>query len=363
MSFLGNSDFEGGVGQGDMVRVLIVDDSAFMRNAIRGMLSSDPEITIVGVARDGVEAVEKTMELKPDIVTMDLDMPRMNGIEALKLIMQKSPVPVLMVSSLTTEGARETLTALDLGAVDFIPKNLSELKMDIMKIKPILIEKIKVVARRGLVRRGQRPAISPAAMACGETPAVTWAARPAVVTIGASTGGPKALEEILTGLPGDFPLPIVIALHMPENFTALFAERLNSMSKLSVKEATEGESLRPGVVYIAPGRGHIELNKNGIKATLSISQNGETLYRPSVDRLFITASRAYPGRILGVILTGMGNDGLKGAEAVKKSGGRIFVQDEDTCVVYGMPRAVVEAGLADKTLPIERISDEIKNAV
>lgn len=346
-----------------MVRVLIADDSAFMRNALKNMLSSDPEIIIAGVARDGVEAVEKAMELKPDIITLDVDMPRMDGLEALRLIMEKNPVPVIMVSSLTTEGARETFRALELGAVDFIPKNLSDMALNIVKIKPILIEKVKMIAKKGIVRRKMtlaRPVTQPSVSRGSDKAA---ARRVSIVTIGASTGGPRALEEILTALPEGFPVPIVIAQHMPDSFTALFAERLDQMSRLRVKEARDGEELLPGAAYIAPGRGHIEVNKQGISARVLIRENGELIYRPSVDHLLVSASEAFPGRTLGVILTGMGSDGLKGAMAVKQSGGRVYVQDEETSAVYGMPRAVAEAGLADKVLPIEMIAGEIMNVV
>lgn len=350
-----------------MVKVLIVDDSAFMRNALSNMLSSDPEIKIVGTARDGLEAIEKVDTLKPDLVTMDVEMPRMDGITALRHIMERNPVPVIMVSSITTEGAKVTLEALDYGAVDFIPKNLSELSVNIIKIKEILIDKIKQIARKGVPRRHIRSAAPPRpveipkampARALGER-------RIGAVAIGTSTGGPKALQEIIPRLPKDFPAPIVIAQHMPPNFTGPFAERLNQLSQITVKEAEEGEPLKPGVALVAPGGGHMRVTRRrGIETVVSISENKEDfIYRPSVDALMLSVAEFFPGRALGVILTGMGHDGLNGLMALKRTGGRIFAQNEETCVVYGMPKAVVDAGIADKVLSLEEIAGEIINSV
>lgn len=345
-----------------MVRVLIVDDSAFMRNALSNMLSSDAEINIVGTARDGLEAVQKAARLKPDIITMDVDMPMMDGIEALRRIMEKTPVPVIMVSSLTTEGASATIKALELGAVDFIPKNLSELSVNILKIKPMLIEKIKLIARKGMPAVRRRQSAPPA----GGGMDAAWrmsGRRIGLVSIGTSTGGPRTLQEIIPTFPKDFPVPLVVAQHMPRNFTRTFADRLNQLSRIVVKEAEDGEPLKNGVAYIAPGGGHIRLVRRGIDVFVNIFKNDEYIYRPSVDHLLFSSAECFPGRCLAVILTGMGNDGLKGAEAVKKEGGRVFAQDEETCTVYGMPRAVVEAGVVDKILPAHEIAGEIINSV
>ncbi len=353
-----------------MIKVLVVDDSAFMRKALTSMLQEDPEIKVIGTARDGLEAIEQIQKLRPDVVTLDVEMPRMDGLTALKEIMQKCPVPVIMVSSLTTEGAKVTLEALDLGAVDFIPKNLSELSVNIVKIKGMLIDKIKTIGRRGLVKR--KPIVRPAEPPKVETPKVeppkvkiaTTERRIGIVSIGTSTGGPKALQEIIPKLPKDFPVPIVIAQHMPPNFTKPFAERLDQLSQLSVKEAEEGEPIKPGMVYIAPGRGHMRLKRRGIETLISISEDKEDfIYRPSVDALMSSVAETFPGRCLGVILTGMGNDGEKGCKKIKETGGKIFAQSEDTCVVYGMPRAVVEAGIADKIVSIDEMAGEIINAV
>lgn len=347
-----------------MIRVLIVDDSAFMRNVLGRMLGADPEIQIVGTARDGVDALEKADRLNPDVVTMDVEMPRMDGIEALKRLMEKNPVPVVMVSSMTTEGARATLEALDIGAVDFIPKNLSDLCVDIVKIRGVLVEKVKLIGRGSAAWRRRRhvPASTP------PPPAPTvyrMDRRIGIVVIGASTGGPKALQEVIPLLPPDLPVPVLVAQHMPPAFTGPFAERLNQLSRLKVKEAEEGEPLRPGVVLVAPGRGHMTVfRRTVVDPVVSISGNrGDLIYRPSVDLLMTTVAENYPGRGLGIILTGMGNDGEKGMRAIRAGGGRTVAQNEESCVVYGMSRAVVEAGLADKIVPLREVAGEILNAV
>lgn len=348
-----------------MIRVLIVDDSAFMRNALTKMLSSDPEITVVGTAWNGLDAIEKVAELKPDLVTMDIEMPRMDGIEALRRIMATDPVPVIMVSSLTTEGARATLDALDLGAVDFVPKNLSDLSVNIVKVREILIEKVKQIGRQVPGRRRpSRPAPASAAPAPLRSVYRTER-RIGIVAIATSTGGPKALQCVIPMLPKDLSVPVIIVQHMPPAFTGPFAQRLNEISGLTVKEAEEGEPLRPGIVLVAPGRGHLSVRKGRPgENVVAVSENRpDLIYRPSADVMMSSIAEMYPGRALGVILTGMGNDGEKGMRSIKSSGGRTIAQDEETCVVYGMPRAVVEAGLADKVVPLGEVAGEIVNAV
>ena len=346
-----------------MIKVLIVDDSAFMRNTLSSMISSDPEIKVTGIAKDGIEAVEKAASLKPDIITMDIEMPRMNGIDALRQIMKKTPVPVLMVSSLTTEGAKLTFDALDIGAVDFIPKNLSDLSINIIKIKDILIDKIKKIARKGIVKGLRSHHVTPLKMP--EQRACSSISRIRVVAIGTSTGGPKALQNIIPRFPKEFPVPILIAQHMPPAFTGPFAERLNQLSAIEVKEAEHGESIEKGVIYVAPGRGHMSLFRKKLTETgITISENrGELIYRPSVDVLMSSVVDNFSGHVLGIILTGLGNDGEKGMREIKNKGGRTIAEREDTCVVYGMPRSVVEAGLADKILPLDEIAGEIINSV
>lgn len=348
-----------------MIRVLIVDDSAFMRNALTKMLSSDPEITVVGTAWNGLDAIEKVAELKPDLVTMDIEMPRMDGIEALRRIMATNPVPVIMVSSLTTEGARSTLDALDLGAVDFVPKNLSDLSVNIVKVREILIEKVKQIGGRVPGRRRPSRTASVPATPAPVRSSYRTERRIGIVAIATSTGGPKALQDVIPKLPKDLSVPVIVVQHMPPAFTGPFAQRLNEISGLTVKEAEEGEPLRPGVVLVAPGRGHLSVRRARTgECVVAVSENRpDLIYRPSADVMMSSVAEMYPGRALGVILTGMGNDGEKGMRAIKSSGGRTLAQDEATCVVYGMSRAVVEAGLADKVVSIEEVAGEIVNAV
>ena len=345
-----------------MIKVLVVDDSAFMRNALVSMLNSDPDIKVIGIARDGIEAVEMTASLKPDIVTLDVEMPNMDGLEALKRIMAQNPVPVLMVSSLTTEGANATLDALDIGAIDFISKDLDDLSVNIVKIKDVLVEKIKIIGKK---RIRPTPRVISAAPLEMPTSPIKSHKKTGVVIIGSSTGGPKALQTLLSKIPDNFPVPILIAQHMPANFTGPFAQRLNNLSALNVKEAEHGEPIQRGTAYIAPGRGHMGVLRKKITETvISISADiNAYIYRPSVDALILSVLESYSGRVLGVILTGLGNDGEKGMKEIKNKGGSTVVENEDSCIVYGMPKAVVQAGNADKILHIDDIAGVIINTV
>ncbi|MDA8388273.1 MAG: chemotaxis response regulator protein-glutamate methylesterase [Nitrospiraceae bacterium] len=344
------------------VKVLIVDDSSFMRKALSAMLGSDPDIEVVGTAADGREGVEKAEALKPDIITMDVEMPGMDGIEALKKIMRDNPLPVVMISAQTVEGARVTLRALELGAVDFISKNLSGSSMDIVRIRAALKEKIKHLGRKGFVRTspergGQAPDVNVALRRALKV--CTDGMRVEMVAIGASTGGPKILQQIIPALPKNFPVPVLISQHMPPNFTKPFAERLDQISGISVKEAEDGETVKGGIVYIAPGRGHMRVAGGMPRPSVSVGEGGDFIYRPSVDVLMSSVAAYFPKRAVGVILTGMGHDGLKGLTGLKNAGGRVIAQDEGTCVIYGMPKAVVDAGLADSVLPAQDITAAI----
>lgn len=362
--------------QKNKIRVLVVDDSAFMRKAISMMISDDPEIEVIGTATNGEEGVEKVFELAPDLVTMDIEMPRMDGLTALRKIMKEKPTPVMMVSSLTSDGAQATLEALDLGAVDFIPKQLSYVSLDIVKIKQELIAKIKHIKNRKNIllaqyRSRQVSGISAAAKRRQKSkktlPGLTMPLasktgkkKIRVVAVGVSTGGPPALQNVIPRLPKNFPVPILVVQHMPATFTKSLANRLDNLSALQVKEAEGGESLQNGMVYIAPGDKHMMVRRNGARHAIKLSNEpSDTLYKPSVDVMMNSVEDNYRGTTMGVIMTGMGHDGLVAAKRVKKSGGIMIAQDEKTCVVYGMPRAIVEAGIADRISPIDRIAPDI----
>jgi len=342
------------------IKVLVVDDSAFMRKAISVMLESDPEIEVVATARDGAEAIEKIKALKPDIVTLDVEMPRMDGLTALKIIMRDCPLPVLMVSSLTTEGAEATLEALKLGAVDFIPKQLSYVSLDIVKIKDELIQKVKSISNSKFVRR---KIYKYEIESVGEQKFKPVQREFELVAIGVSTGGPLALQEVLSKIPADFPSGIVIAQHMPPNFTRLLAERLNSVSEIEVREANDKDVVRSKCALVAQGGKNLIFERNGGNKIVRIVDFPDTLYKPSVDLMMSSAADIFGDKVLGVIMTGMGKDGLEGLRRVKEKGGYVIAQDEETSVVWGMPKAVVDAGLADSILPLDKIGEAISKIV
>ena len=355
------------------IRVLVVDDSTFMRKSLSAMLTTDPRIAIAGMARNGEEALQQVHQLNPDVVTMDVEMPGMNGIDALKRIMAEHPVPVVMVSSLTTEGAGDTFKALELGAVDYVSKQLDGVAMKIIDIQNELIAKIIAAAGANISRRpearGPRPEASssrPSPQApslSSKTVATTRGSR--VVAIGCSTGGPQALVEVLPAFPSDFPAGIVIVQHMPKTFTKLFADRMNALCGLEVKEAVEGDEVKPGRILIAPGGVQCRVKRKSITSNvIALSPNIERhLHAPSADIMMQSIASVYEERGIGVILTGMGHDGLEGMKAIKAAKGRTIAQDEKSCIVYGMPKTVVEAGCADKVIPLSDVVGEILNMV
>lgn len=353
------------------IRVLIVDDSPFMRRAINSLLEGENDINVVGMAKDGQDAIRQIQDIKPDIVTMDVEMPIMDGLSALKIIMEKFPTPVIMLSSLTEEGAKETLDALDLGAVDYIPKNLSSVSLNILKIKDELLSKIRAITAKKYFFQSKhvdfrskehvqilqhREELNPLNNKfCNKN-------KIDIVAIGSSTGGPKALQDVIPKLPQNFPVPIILVQHMPKAFTGSFAQRLSSISHIKVIEAAEGEIIKPGTAYLSPGDKHLSIIKSNNEgpAMISLSNEPEDLInKPSVSVMMESVAKLYPGKSIGVILTGMGSDGLLGMKKIKESGGITIAQDEATCVVYGMPKAVVDAGIADMVVPIYKISDEI----
>jgi two-component system chemotaxis response regulator CheB len=338
-----------------MIRVLVVDDSPLMRRIISRMLGRDQSIQVVGTAENGAEAIEKVEALRPDVVTMDVEMPHMNGLEALKYIMSRNPLPVIMLSASTREGAGITLDALNMGACDFVPKDLSGGTLNIARIEEELVRKVKVVARRGIRSFTVRPEGGKGPLAFDRMGKV----QRAIVVMGASTGGPPALQHILTSLPRDFPVPIVIAQHMPKAFTQSFAERLNAMAQIGVKEAENKEHLRPGVALLAPGDTHISVKRKGSESIIEFVEDPNYVYRPSVDLLFSGVARIYESKAVAVILTGMGTDGLNGVREIRAGNGYVIAQDEETSAVYGMPKAVVEAQLANSVAPVQKIAEEI----
>ncbi len=321
---------------------------------------------VIATARDGQEGIDKISELKPDIVTLDIEMPGMDGLTALKIIMEQIPVPVLMVSSLTTESAQATMKAFDLGAVDFISKDLSYLSINIKNIKDELIEKIKQIARSRLVQTRFRMR---RLVQSSRDRKVSSKSRPSnvsfgsmmldfhAVVFGVSTGGPQALLKIIPRLPERFPLGVAIVQHMPPQFTRTLADRLNSVSKVFVKEAEHGEAVEPGKVLIAPGGRQMTFCNSGPQITTEISDDPvNILYRPSADLMMTSAAGAFHGPLLGIIMTGMGKDGVEGLKHIRSKGGYVIAQDEESCVVYGMPRAALEEGVVDSMLSLDNIS-------
>lgn len=372
------------------VKVLVVDDSGFFRRRVSEILSADPNIQVVGTATNGKEAIDQALALKPDVITMDYEMPMMDGITAVRHIMQRCPTPVLMFSSLTHEGARVTLDALDAGAVDFLPKNFEDISRNPEKVKQLLCEKILSISRsnrRASTYSAPAPVAAPAPTpvpssvssygssaparpAPAPIPARTHApasSSPApkrkaykLVAIGTSTGGPVALQRVLTQLPANFPAPIVLVQHMPAAFTKAFAERLDKLCRISVKEAEDGDILRPGLALLAPGGKQMMIDGRG---AVKILPGDERLnYKPCVDITFGSAAKSYGDKVLAVVLTGMGADGREGARLLKQGGSSIWAQDEASCVIYGMPMAIVKAELADAVYGLDDIGKHLVEA-
>ena len=330
-----------------MIDVLIVDDSIFMRTVLRDILSSDKDIRVVGTARNGREALNLIPELRPSVVTLDIEMPVMDGLSTLQEIMKSRPLPVIMLSSLTHEGAKITMDALDMGAIDYIPKPSSSTKIN--AIKNQLIEKIKVSSRvrvqpprkRRVKLRKKAPSLSPSDK---------------IVAIGASTGGPKALVEVLSGLPENIP-PTLVVQHMPSPFTTHFAARLDKHTLFKVKEAEEGDRLEEGLCLLAPGDWHMNVTKTE-KIHLHKGPPKFNL-RPTVDEMMVSTAERYGDRTVGVILTGMGDDGVLGMKEIRAQKGFNIAQDERTCVIFGMPKAAIRAKVVDLVAPLDKIADEI----
>jgi two-component system chemotaxis response regulator CheB len=379
-------------------RVLVVDDSNFFQHRLKDIINEHPELKVVGIASNGREAVDKAAELKPDIITMDFEMPVMDGVTAIKHIMSNRRVPILMFSSLTYEGAKITLDALAAGALDFIPKDFAEVSRNSEVLKRKLHERLITLASSG-----SRSVVPPlATMTPPSTPAPTVATpssfkpiaspaptmparaiptvpdepvktsgadnyrlknKPKILVIGASTGGPVALAEVLIALPANFPLPIVLVQHMPENFTKAFAERLNKQCHIRVREAVDGDQLQPGLALLAPGGKQLMLDKRNGGSVRVLPDDERVNYKPSLDITFGSAANNYGDKVLGVVLTGMGSDGCNGARLLKDAGSSLWSQDEASCVIYGMPMAVARAGLTDKVLSLKEIGPRLVREV
>ena len=340
------------------IRVLVVDDSAFVRQALSRMLGGEPDIQVVGLAVDGQDGVEKAAALQPDVVTLDIQMPRMGGLEALKRIMAVRPVPVLLLSSLTREGAGVTLHGLELGAMDFVDKSRVQGNMNLLDLAEELKAKIRALAEvkphlpSSLLSPVVRAAVPRAEGQCN------------VVVIGTSTGGPPALQAIIPRFPEDLGAAVLVVQHMPAGFTKSLAERLDARSDVPVREARDGESVDAGTVLIAPAGTHTKLRKKGALVRIVLDDEPRaSLHRPSIDILMTSAARVYGPKVLGVLLTGMGADGVLGLRAIREVGGRTLAESEETCAIYGMPKAAVEAGVVDRSVPLTRMADEILGAV
>ena len=374
------------------VKVLVVDDSAFFRQRVTTILSSDPRVKVVGTAENGQVAIEKAKQLRPDVITMDYEMPVLNGIAALTEIMRSCPTPVLMFSSLTYEGARITLEALEAGAVDYLPKSYERMGKGKGSLEQVLIERVLTVSKSRVGGRTLGASPSPSSRA---TPSVSRPAAPTsalrkplardtaksaaasspapkagslsgkckLVIFGTSTGGPVAIQKILTKLPANFPLPILIVQHMPKTFTGAFAERLNQQCQIQVREACDGDQLKPGVALLAPGGEQMMVDARQGGRVRIMAGDERLNYKPSVDVTFGSAANAYGNQVLGIVLTGMGADGRDGARMLKKVGSTIWAQNEQSCVIYGMPQAIAQANLADHIVDLEDVSNHVKSVL
>jgi two-component system chemotaxis response regulator CheB len=345
-------------GAGPKIRVLIVDDSRFVRQAVARMLNSSPDIEVVGQAADGRQGIEKARELKPDVVTLDLQMPHLGGLETLERLMEEAPVPVLLLSSLTSEGADVTLRGLELGALDFVDKSTAQGQMNLLSLAEELRAKIRALA--GSPRRPR----STGAPGAAQVAVPPGSRRALVVAIGTSTGGPTALQAVIPRLPRDLGAAVLVVQHIPVGFTRYLADRLAQRSALPVAEARDRETISPGRVLIAPGGLHMKLVQRGDAVEVRLEEEPRSsLHRPSADVLMASVAEVFGSRSVGVVLTGMGTDGAMGLGAIRKAGGRTLAESEETCVIYGMPKAAIDAGVVDRAVPLPEMADAIVSAV
>ncbi len=349
-------------------RVLVVDDSTVIRKILSQALAADPQIEVCGIAAHGRIALQKIPQLNPDVVTLDMEMPEMDGLETLRAIRKTYPkLPVVMFSTLTQQGASSTLEALALGASDYVtkPANVGSVTEAIASIKRELVPKIKALCSI-VEQESHSNASGKLSSTARQLPksSLTSSPRTCVVAVGSSTGGPNALQELLAQIPADFTVPILVVQHMPPVFTKHLANRLNQISTLSVKEAEHGDVIGPGGIWIAPGDSHMTVQRTGKSLTLRLDQGPpENSCRPAVDVLFRSCADVFGPNTLSVVLTGMGRDGLRGSEAIRLAGGKVLAQDQATSVVWGMPRAVAESGLANAVVPLNQMCQEILKIV
>jgi two-component system chemotaxis response regulator CheB len=341
------------------IRVLVADDSLFMRSAIKKLLEREPRLEIVGEAKDGRDAVDKVCALKPDVCTMDFNMPGLDGAQAVRELMRLQPTPVVMLSAHTREGARETLEALAAGAVDFVQKPAGEVSAALSEIGAQLVAKV-IAAAAAAPQQASSPSPSPSAARKPRAAALAAPGLPKVVVIGVSTGGPAALARVLPRVPADTPLALLVVQHLPAGFTAALADRLDALSPIAVREAVDGDRLEPGLALIAPGDHHVELATDGrLRLDDGPEVNG---VRPSADVTMRAVARVFGRRAVGVLMTGMGRDGAEGMRAIKQAGGATLAQDQASCVIYGMPRAAVETGCVDRVAALDDLAEALQQA-
>ncbi|PIE54284.1 MAG: chemotaxis response regulator protein-glutamate methylesterase [Dethiosulfovibrio peptidovorans] len=351
------------------IKILVVDDSSFMRKIISNILEELPELTVVATARDGIDALSKIEFYHPDVVTLDVDMPRMNGIDTLKEIMFRFPLPVVMVSSLTKDGAAVTMKALSMGAVDFVSKPSGAISLNMQEVDAELRTKVLAAALAQSTVPGRpftttRIQKDTSRQVQKTVRPVKSGIRPRLVCIASSTGGPQALQKLLTLLPSTFPLPVVIAQHMPKGFTASFASHLNDLCALHVVEGYEGLPLQPGMVVIAPGGFHMIVKGEKNSPVIGLSDAPPLLsVKPSANILFLSVADVVGGDAVAVILTGMGRDGTDGAQALISKGAYVFGESPESCVIYGMPKAAMEAGVVNEQLPLQNIAEALNRFV
>jgi two-component system chemotaxis response regulator CheB len=352
-----------------VLKVLVVDDSAYVRKVVKQMLSRSPFLEVVGTARDGREALELVEQLDPDVVTCDLIMPELDGVGFVREQMSRRPLPIIIMS-IASETGEAALTALDAGAVDFVQKPTALATEKIFEVSDELIEKVKAAASipmaRVTVTQPSAATVTEATKGAQTTDApVTGKGLADVVVIGISTGGPQALKQLIPRLPADFPAPVAMVMHMPVGYTEMYARKLDELSQLEVREAHEGDLLRAGTALLAQAGRHLSFRRRADGSVVAHldSKPFDMPHRPSVDVLFQSAAEVYGQRVLGVVMTGMGSDGRAGAAWIKAQGGLVYTESEETCVVYGMPSSVVEAGLSDESVPLGRMAHAIREAV